>query len=402
MSTHLPVEWLSGYVDGKVTADEGARIEAHLAACAACRGTLDDLRRTVALVRGLDPVPAPADFRAAVRAHLQAQRTAPVRRRLSPLSWSLPARPSWRTALAAAAVVLVGLFSVNLWQQVSLRSNRETNFGRRLGPAVQGVDVPTSMEGSGNLRGDRLAAQPVGAPAAQAPASPAMRLPFERQVIRAAEMAVEVRSFEDTSKALVRIAESAGGFVADSNTVRVDPPYGTFVLRVPALRFPQILDQVEGLGKVTDRHVSGQDVTEEFVDLQSRVRNLQAHERQLITFMGRATRVADLLAIEQELSRVRGEIETLSGRLRFLANRVELATIQVTLREKAKQSAPAFWDFTASLLRVRDAFLGTIRQLLAAAELGLVALSAVLPLGLVALAGWGVIRWYIRRNASVI
>ena len=401
MTTHLPLEWLSGYLDGRVSAEERRQVEAHLDACAICRATLADLRRTVALVQDLEPVGAPAAFRTAVQERLQAERSAPNRgRRVWPLAWSLPARPTWRAALAAAAVVLIGLFSVNLWQELSPRREVGERVFRQSAPAP-GADVRSANEqGFGQL-------QPVGVPgaplpSAQAPGPGAARLPFERQVIRTGGLQVEVPNFEDASKALVRIAESSGGFIADTTTSQEEPPYGTFVLRVPALRFSPALDQIEALGKVTERRVSGQDVTEEFVDLQARVRNLEAHERQLLTFMERATRVADLLAIEQELSRVRGEIEQLTGRLRFLGNRVEMATIQVTLREKAKQSSLIFWDFSASLLKVRGAFLGTIRQLLAVSERLVVTLSALTPVILLGLAGWGIIRWVVRRGASAV
>jgi len=401
MTTHLPLEWLSGYLDGRVSAEERRQVEAHLDACAICRATLADLRRTVTLVQDLEPVGAPAAFRTAVQERLQAERSAPNRgRRAWPFTWSLPARPTWRAALAAAAVVLIGLFSVNLWQELSPRREVGERVFRQSAPAP-GADVRNANER------DFGQVQPVGVPgaplpSAQAPGPGAARLPFDRQVIRTAGLQVEVPKFEDASKALVRIAESSGGFIADTTTSQEEPPYGTFVLRVPALRFSPALDQIEALGKVTERRVSGQDVTEEFVDLQARVRNLEAHERQLLTFMERATRVADLLAIEQELSRVRGEIEQLTGRLRFLGNRVEMATIQVTLREKAKQSSLIFWDFSASLLKVRGAFLGTIRQLLAVSERLVVTLSALTPVILLGLAGWGIIRWVVRRGASAV
>ncbi len=405
MTVHLRLEWLSGYLDGRVSAEERRQVEAHLDACAVCRATLADLRRTVALVQDLEPVGAPAAFRTAVQERLEAERSAPNRgRRAWPLAWSLPARPTWRAALAAAAVLLIGLFSVNLWQEVSPRRDAGEGIFSRRAPS-RAVDVDKSAAPAAESQFGR--AQPVGVPgvplpAAQVPGPGVARLPFERQVIRAATLQAQVPSFEDASKALVRIAESSGGFIADSTTSQEEPPYGTFVLRVPALRFSQTLDQIEALGKVTERRVRGQDVTEEFVDLQARIRNLEAHERQLLTFMERATRVADLLAIEQELSRVRGEIEQFTGRLRFLGNRVEMATIQVTLREKAKQSSLIFWDFAASLLKVRGAFLGTIRQFLAVSERLVVTLSALVPLILLGLAGWAVIRRLLRRGASAV
>ena len=74
----------------------------------------------------------------------------------------------------------------------------------------------------------------------------------------------------------------------------------------------------------------------------------------------------------------------------------------MALYEKAKQSSGLFWDFSASLQKVRAAFLGTIRQLLAASERLFVLISALVPLALLALAGWGLIRWLARRGASAV
>src|SRR3990172_2877486 len=146
MTTHLPLEWLSGYLDGRVSAEERRQVEAHLDACAICHATLEDLGRTVALVQDLEPVGAPAAFRTAVQEHLQAERSAPNRgRRAWPLAWSLPARPTWRAALPAAAVVLIGLFSVNLWQELSPRREVDERVFRQSAPAP-GADVRSANE----------------------------------------------------------------------------------------------------------------------------------------------------------------------------------------------------------------------------------------------------------------
>ncbi|HEV8339155.1 MAG TPA: DUF4349 domain-containing protein [bacterium] len=402
MMTHPLVEILSGYLDGQVAAEERRRIEAHLAECATCRETLGGLRQTVAAVQGLEQVGVPAGLRAAVIARLEGEqasrgRDSVVRRWLAVLR-----PPTWRTAVAAAAVVLVGLFSINLLGQFTGRNQqfaaRDAGEGQSR-RALEGGDRPNSRPIAG--------VQPVGtaapgsqAPAARTPAAPGVsRQTIGRQIVHGATLGVEVVSFEDGSRALVRIAESTGGFVSDSTAAQAEPPSGTFTLRVPASRFSEALEQVEALGKVTGRQVRGEDVTEEFVDLQARIRNLEAHERQLITFMDRATRVPDLLAIEQELTRVRGEIEQLTGRLRFLANRVEMSTIQVTLREKGKQGG-AIWDFGASLLKVRAAFLGTVRQVLVGAERLLVLAGALVPLAILVMAGWWVIRRVVHRGVG--
>ncbi len=343
MKAHLPLERLSVYLDGRTDPAERRKVEAHLEACAACRRTLAGLRRTVALLRRVEAVRAPAGLRAAVRQRLEAEQARPVRPHLRLSGLTLPGGAPWRVGLAAAAVALVALSAVNLWPDLlpTRRQAAEEQQGARAGLPVQTVD---SGRGGGGLGQARRVGIPAVPPRAQVSEAP--RLTFERQVVRRAELTVEVASFEDASASLVRIAEASGGFVADSTASQGEPPQGTFVLRVPAQAFSRTLEQVEALGEVRGRRVTGQDVTEELVDLQARIRNLERHERQLLIFMERVTRVADLLAIEQELSRVRGDIERLSGRLRFLAHRAELAAVEVTLREKPKRGSGVFWDFT--------------------------------------------------------
>jgi len=220
------------------------------------------------------------------------------------------------------------------------------------------------------------------------------------RVIRTAEISIVIPrdTFDERFGQAFDAAEASGGFVADSSYAdEGGTPRGTFVLRVPAARFGEVLRQVEGLGTVQRRQISGQDVTEEFIDLEARVRNLERQEARLLTFMDRATKIPDLMAIENEVARVRGEIERLTGRLRFLANRVDLATIQAEVSQKPKKAPGGFWDFNRTIARIQAAFLNTVRELLAVAE-GLVAFgAAVLPLVLLGALGWGLVRRSLRR-----
>ena len=210
--------------------------------------------------------------------------------------------------------------------------------------------------------------------------------------LRTASVMLEVGDLDQTASRLTRIAEAAGGFIADSSFAQAgSTPEGTFVLRVPAPRFADVLAQVEELGHVQQRRISGQDVTEEYVDLQARIRNLERYEQRLLAFADRAAKVSDLLAIEQELARVRGEIEMLTGRARYLDRQVDLASIQVSAHEQAKASG-GFWDFSGTLTKVQMAFLATIRQLLRAAETVVVAVSALVPVVVLAGLAWFVVR----------
>lgn len=396
MTTGHVTESLSAYLDGELRAAERARIEAHLVDCADCRAHLQSLRRSVRLVRGLDPVSAPDGFQPAVRARITAGAAARSGA-AGESSWrdrvGIPRlRLPWKTAGAIAAVLLIGLFSVNLLREL------------RPAPVAMQQDQPVAPEGAR----ERAGAPPQAAPVAPgvAPGGTDLTTPSGtglqlRRVIRTAQVGMAVDDLDAAARRLVAVAEGAGGFVAGSSYTRGGTaPQGVFTLRVPAPRFAGVLEQLEDLGTIESRRISGSDVTEEFVDLSARIRNLERHEQRLVSFMDRATRVSELLAIEQELARVRGEIEQLTGRLRFLTNQVDLATIEVALRQKAAKSG-GFWDFSDTYRRMVAAFLGTVRQILAAAERVAVLLSALLPAFVLAAAAWLGITSLRRRASSM-
>ncbi|HEY3248441.1 MAG TPA: DUF4349 domain-containing protein, partial [bacterium] len=311
--THIH-ELLSPFLDEELAPREREQVRAHLETCADCRRDLESLRATQGLVRSLDPVKVPDGFRDQVRSRLSAVGEGPRERRRIP-------RWSWQVAAAAAAVLIIGVFSVNLFREIR-------PIEQAVAPERGGVNL--GAPGVTNLR----SAPPVAPSAAQ----PQKTFPqFDgRKIVRTAQLAVDVDQFDDASRRLVQIAERAGGFVAESSyTEDTGVPAGSFTLRIPAARFAAVLAELDALGEITQRQISGQDVTEEFVDLQARIHNLERHEQQLLSFMDRATKVSDLLAIEEQLARVRGEIEQLTGRMRFLERSADLATVAVAVKQKA-------------------------------------------------------------------
>lgn len=364
------IELLSPYLDEELAPRERELVVRHLDGCAQCRERLEALRKTASLVRTLEPVKVPDGFRDQVRARLSVPEMPATTR-----TW-LP-RWSWGVA-AAAAVVLIGVFSVNL-----LREMRPA--GRNFAQDRPGA-APLAPET------DRLGAPapPAGSPAAPRAVQSAVDV---RKIVRTAELALDVDRFDDAAARLLQIAERAGGYVAESSYAEDGGvPHGTFVLRVPAARFAPAVADVETLGVVTHRQIGGQDVTEEFVDLQARIRNLDRHEQRLLSFMDRATKVSDLLAIEEQLARVRGEIEQLTGRLRFLERSADLASVAVSVTQKVKKTS-AVWDVSGTIGKMQAAFLRTVRQILAVVEWLGVTASALFPVLLLAAGIWLVVRF---------
>jgi hypothetical protein len=155
-----------------------------------------------------------------------------------------------------------------------------------------------------------------------------------RMVISKADVSMEVKSVQKTHDKIVRIAADAGGFITTSTLTNYEGQRGgEITVRVPSKQYESVLRQIGRLGKVLSKQQSGEDVTEEYVDLQSRIRNWKREEAAFLDVLTKARRVPDILAVENELSRVRQEIEQAQGRVQFLQSQVALATINVSLEE---------------------------------------------------------------------
>ena len=399
-SEHVRV-LLSPYIDDRLAPDERERVATHLADCGPCRAELEALRQVVGLLHSVPPVPAPGALRAAIRSRIERDWRAPWRRWIDRVPAISPASITgrWRPVTAAIVVAAIG---ISLWNVAGPRATRPDQALREV------RDVSLMQPNAGASRGAR--SRSMGGTAAtelnQKDASPpagASSAPvgFGRSVIRTARVAVEVEQYDAAVRRLLDIAEGAGGFIADSSYSEVEGrPQGEFTLRVPAGQFAAAIKEVEAAGVVRQRQISAQDVTEEFVDLDARRRNLERHEQQLLSFMDRATKVTDLLALEQELSRVRGQIEQIAGRMRYLSHNVEMASITVALSERAKAVKPqGLWDLGGTISRIERAFITGVQQVFTVAERVLVLGATLLPFAAVALVSWVVFRRTRRAGA---
>ncbi len=164
----------------------------------------------------------------------------------------------------------------------------------------------------------------------------------DRFLIKNATMTLEVKDAKAGATKLSQAMQAARGYLSDmqESVDALGVRSVTMQVRVPARGFDRAMQDIESLGKVMDRQVGAEDVTEEFVDSQSRLRNLKRTEERLLAHLGRTGKLSDTLLVEREVTRVRQEIEQLEGRIRFLSHRIAFSTISVTLREAAKATSP--------------------------------------------------------------
>ncbi|MBD3311288.1 MAG: DUF4349 domain-containing protein [Candidatus Magasanikbacteria bacterium] len=140
---------------------------------------------------------------------------------------------------------------------------------------------------------------------------------------------------DDVNLAVDQIKQYAtekGGFLVSSNVYKSGlAPYATVVIRIPATEFDKGVEKLQGMGEVTSQRIDGQDVTEEYVDLEAQLRNFRATEEQYLNIMKQAYEIEDILAVQTKLSDVRNQIERIEGRMKYLKQSADLSTITVNL-----------------------------------------------------------------------
>jgi len=179
-------------------------------------------------------------------------------------------------------------------------------------------------------------------------------LAVERKIIRTGHITLEVEDIAGTVGKVAQVADELGGYVVSSHKREGETKnYGSVTIRVPADRFGEAFDRLRQLAvKVPFESTESRDVTEEYVDLQARLHNLEATETQYLVLMEKAETVEEMLKVQQALSNVRGQIEQIEGRIKYLERTSDMALIEVSL-EETKKLAERWSGFDAFKSAVR-------------------------------------------------
>ncbi len=157
---------------------------------------------------------------------------------------------------------------------------------------------------------------------------------LSRKLVYEATISVQVADLARAVEKLRTTAQQMGGYVSNLSQGEHGGASSAHVtMRVPVEQYESALAAVAALGRVQSQRQQAKDVTDEWVDLDARQRNLQREEERLLDLLQRAGKVADLLTVEKELARVREQIEQVTGKLRLLNSQVALSTIEVELSE---------------------------------------------------------------------
>ncbi len=189
-------------------------------------------------------------------------------------------------------------------------------------PAVRNQSAESAAAPGGGKTGTTVSA--VSYSAAQVTA---------RMIVRNGSLTLVVQDTATQLDAITKLATDLGGFVATSSTTRYDQGLqARLTLRVPAAQFDNAMASLKKMAtEVREETMSGEDVTAQYTDLNAQLTNLQAAELQLREIMSKTTKTDDVLAVFNQLTQKRGEIEQVKGRMQYLSQAAAMATINVTL-----------------------------------------------------------------------
>ena len=330
---------------------------------------------------------------------------------------SVVATPKWtRTAYTALAILLGGslLASSGCSALVNRDGGSETGTSG-YSTGTPGAPTDAKSQSGAAVAPDQAALAPVSPEVASSETrSTAGSAVAEKQLmIRTANMRIQVKNVEDSLDRLRALTSEFGGLVEAlqissqqdvpiyrpanaSGTYDATPLAAYATVRVPQDQFDAFLKRVAALGKVLVQSESGTDVTQQHIDLSARLTTLKAEEARLREFLAAATTVQDMLAVESELSRVRGEIESLQGQLDYLDKQIAMSALTVELVRPAPVVSPGGtdWGFADAL---RNGIRGAATVLASTITILISLLPLIALIGIVSLVVIAIVR--ARRRA---
>jgi anti-sigma factor RsiW len=360
-STHpFELEEVMAYLDGEISADRASELAQHMQQCGECQELAAGFRNLSRELSAWEIETSPerltnemnAEFAAA--AQMQPKQTpsapvelTPIERLIAPIR-SLRGQPwvwAGAGALALALVVVVAVAVPNFLRArpAAQMAAHEMEL-RELQKRMVRQQVASSLE---NNQADKRYSVSVDDKSAVAtmptapPPPPGTSASTAPMIARTASLSLVVKDFSAIQAAVKAVVSRHSGYIGELNTSTPPDAAKTFsaTLRVPSAQLEPALAELKQLGRADQESQSGEEVTKQYVDLAARLKNSRATEERLLGVLRNNTgKVKDVLEVENEISRVRGEIEGMEADQRALQSRIDFATITLSVTEEYKAS----------------------------------------------------------------
>jgi hypothetical protein len=332
-------EEIMAYLDGETSAERASAVAAHLRECAECEALAESLRGVSKQLTTWTVEPAPGSLTqlavTAVEERLaQAlSKKSPSQQFLERIRQLRPRQLAWSAAGLVAVVLVLVLMTAPLRHEVvhywMAPASMEESYSKH--PVAPASPPPPPLRKA-------LAA---GGEYKRSLSEDASNLEGGPLIAKTASLSIMVKDFETIEAVMKGIAERHKGYIAELNTATPQDAARTLsaTLKIPAPQLDAALAELKQLGRVEQEQQSGEEVTKQYTDLAARLKNLRATEERLLAVLRDHTgKVKDILEVEQEVARVRGEIEEMDADQRALQKRIDFATVQLSVKEDYKAS----------------------------------------------------------------
>ncbi len=335
-TTHpIEREELMAWLDGELSADRAASVAVHVKTCDECLSLVEEFRRVSAQLAAWQVEPAPASLDASVSNALQQTPQKDVLSALSPKRRYI--FPTWAWQLGGVCALLLLIAAISLPNLLRSRIGANLTSERRVDLETPTISPAISAGASQGGRGESSVPSPSGP-----------------MIIRSATLVVVAKEFDEARAAFERLLRQQGGYVAQlsitgqGGRARVL----TATLRVPADRMDALFAELKKIGRVESEGQTGEEVTQQFIDLVARLKNARVTEQRLAQILAQRTgKVADVLEVEREIARVRGEIERMEAQRKTMENQVAFASVKFELREEYQAEMNVAPPSTSTRLR---------------------------------------------------
>ena len=156
-----------------------------------------------------------------------------------------------------------------------------------------------------------------------------------RILVKTGTMSLEVNDVEKASRQARALTKKHHGYLENITSSQKDKPYARLKLRIPKDRLSTVMDETAALGKVSSRDIEIEDVTDQWIDLQAKLKNMRALRDRLRDLLAKAKNVKEMLEVEKQLARVQSELDSLEGRIKAMSKHTAYSKLTLTIRQKS-------------------------------------------------------------------
>ncbi|MBM7614828.1 DUF4349 domain-containing protein [Alkaliphilus hydrothermalis] len=421
-------EYASMYIDGMLTEEEMINFNEHLKTCKNCSISVENLRTLVTTVNEMEEIDLPENFTLSLREKLLQEQE--VINKKDSNKWNKGPISSWKILSSIAAAFVIMSISMALledapFDQAELSQVTDKGYGVVMDNTttapeevktglsnrsmvqgttaftdsgkgeVESVDVEEEAKAFGIAENSNPDVQvktieQLGDVAEEQVASIAATT--DRKIINTGRLYLETQEFDNVMDNISLIVSGRGGYYQTSDVhyrlINKEKPEDSLrtsnlTIRVPREYFDGVFEELKGLGVVINENTSAQDITLTYRDIENEALNLEVQEERLREILKKAEKVSDILEIENELSRVRGQINSMRGNLKNYDRLVTLSTIELEVREIKEETVKIQSVNDGVWSRAKAGFVKSINQMISFGQKSFINLYSLLPWGIV-------------------